>query len=36
MTYTEKQIEFQNDLMPATAKNLEEAMRFCQLTQAML
>ncbi|CAK9050053.1 unnamed protein product [Durusdinium trenchii] len=34
VTFTEYQIEFRSQLVPATPENLEEAMRFCQHTQA--
>lgn len=34
VTFTEGQIEFRDDLVPATPRNLEDAMRFCQHTQA--
>ncbi|CAJ1364105.1 unnamed protein product, partial [Effrenium voratum] len=34
LTFTEGQILFRDDLVQATPNNLEDAMRFCQLTQA--
>jgi len=34
VTFTEIQMEFHDDLVPATPRNLEDAMRFCQHTQA--
>eukprot|EP00913_Durusdinium_trenchii_P026301 g24679.t1 len=34
VTFTEYQIEFRSQLVPATPENLEEPMRFCQHTQA--
>eukprot|EP00434_Breviolum_minutum_P027872 symbB.v1.2.024657.t1/scaffold2352.1/size103767/3 len=33
VTFTEIQMEFHDDLVPATPRNLEDAMRFCQHTQ---